>query len=66
MVESLLPAMETAFVVHAMHVALDVAASAVEYESARQSVHGTAPVSALCLPAWHALHERPSSPITTE
>ncbi len=41
---SLLPATATALALQATHVALDVAASAVEYESARQSVHGTAPV----------------------
>ena len=60
MVESLLPATETAFVVHAMHVAFDVAAVAVEYRFTGQSVQTTAPVCALCLPAWHALHGRPS------
>jgi len=51
MVELLLPAIETAFVVQEMQVALDVAAVAVEYEFWRQSVHGSAPGSALCLPA---------------
>jgi hypothetical protein len=53
-------------VLHATQVALDVAASAVEYEFCRQSVHATAPVSALCLPAWHAVQGRPSLPVTCE
>ena len=66
MLASLLPATETAFVVHATHVAFDVAAVAVEYEFARQSVHGSGPGSALCLPAWHALHGSPSWPVTCE
>jgi hypothetical protein len=66
MVESLLPATETAFVVHAMHVALDVAAVVVEYIFTGQFVHTTAPVCALCLPAWHALHGNPSCPATCE
>jgi hypothetical protein len=60
MVELLLPAIETAFAVHEIHVAFDVAAVTVENEFSRQSVHGTAPVCALCLPAWHAVHGRPS------
>jgi hypothetical protein len=51
MVELLLPAIDTALVEHEMQVALDVAAVAVEYEFWRQSVHGSAPGSALCLPA---------------
>jgi hypothetical protein len=64
MVELLLPAIETAFVVHEIQVAFDVAAVTVEYEFWRQSVHGTAPVRPLCLPASHALQGSPSWPFT--
>jgi hypothetical protein len=66
MVEMLLPTIETAFAVHATQVVFDVAAVTVEYEFWRQSVHGTAPVCALCLPAWHALQGSPSCPVTCE
>jgi len=47
-------------------VVLEVAAVAVEYRLTGQSVHGTAPGSALCLPASHALHARPSWPSTAD
>jgi hypothetical protein len=59
MSESLLPATETAFVVHEMHVAFDVAAVVVENLLIAQSVQTTAP-------AWHALHGRPSWAATCE
>jgi hypothetical protein len=66
MLALLLPAIDTALAEHEMQVALDVAAVSVEYEFCRQSVHGSAPGSALCFPAWHALHGRPSWPVTCE
>jgi hypothetical protein len=66
MSEALLPATETAFVVQSTHVAFDVAAVAVENLLIAQSVQTTGPVCALCLPAWHALHGRPSCPGTCE
>jgi hypothetical protein len=66
MVELLLPTIETALAVHAMQVVFDVAAVAVENRFAGQSVHGTAPVCALCLPAWHAKHGKPSCPVCCE
>jgi hypothetical protein len=66
MLELLLPTIETAFAVQEMQVVFDVAAVTVEYEFSRQSVHGTGPVIALCLPAWHALQGRPSWPFTCE
>jgi hypothetical protein len=37
-----------------------------EYRLTAQSMQGEAPVSALCLPAWHALHGRPSRPMTLD
>jgi hypothetical protein len=55
MLEALLPTGDTAFAVQDRHVAFDVAAVAVEYRFARQSMHGEEPVSALCFPASHAL-----------
>ena len=66
MLTTLLPAGDTEFVVQDRQVTFDVAAVVVEYRFTGQSVQTNAPVCALCLPAWHALHGRPSCPVTCE
>jgi hypothetical protein len=58
-----LAAGEVELVGHVRQVAAAVAALAVEYFAAAQSVHTAAPVAVLYFPATHAVHVPPSGPV---
>jgi hypothetical protein len=63
MVESLLPATETAFVLQETQVAAAVAADEAEYVPTPQDVHPTLPVAILYVPAAHGEQTPPSGPV---
>jgi len=63
MVESLLPATETAFVGHAVHTDDVLAPAVAEYVPARHETHALEPAAVLYFPASHAEHTPPLGPV---